>query len=320
MQVARRIDVHQHVVPPFWVQALEEHGGDPSGWHSPAWSPSDAIAFMDNQGIDTGILSLTAPAIAGWKGAERREMARRINEYTAGLVEKHPTRFGNFATLTLPDIDGALREMEYALDVLRADGVILLSNYENKYLGDPLFEQLWAELDRRNALVFVHPSKPAIPAIDGLPGPFVDYPFDTTRTAVHLVARGVPNRYRRLTIILSHAGGFLPYAAHRFAELMAAMTPDGPETNEILDTFQRFYFDTAMSSGPAALPSLLAFCGSRKVLFGSDFPYAPTSVSASFTRKLDEYAGFSPVDLDMINHGNAARLFSRLVRKSDAAQ
>jgi 6-methylsalicylate decarboxylase len=155
-----RIDVHQHVVPPFWAEALPAHGGDPSGWSSPAWTPENAVDFMDSQGIAIGILSLTAPGVTSWSGDERRDIARRVNEYTASLVAKRPDRFGNFVTLPLPDVEGALMELERAFRDLKADGVILLSNYEGRYLGDPAFEELWKELDRRKAVVFVHPGKP----------------------------------------------------------------------------------------------------------------------------------------------------------------
>jgi serine/threonine protein kinase len=125
MSAPHRIDVHQHAVPPLWAKALPTHGGDPSGMVVPQWSPESAIDFMDSQAIATGILSLTAPSVVRWDKSERREMARRVNEYTADLVAKRPDRFGNFATLPVPDVDGALREIEHALDTLRADGVIV---------------------------------------------------------------------------------------------------------------------------------------------------------------------------------------------------
>ena len=148
MNAPHRVDVHQHVVPPFWIEALPSHGGDPSGARAgdasspviPQWSSESAIAFMDSQEIATSILSLTSPGIVRWQEGERREMARRVNDYTADLVAKRPDRFGNFATVPLPDVDGALSEFEYALDTLRADGVILLGNYAEKYLGDASFE------------------------------------------------------------------------------------------------------------------------------------------------------------------------------------
>ncbi|QND83216.1 2-amino-3-carboxymuconate 6-semialdehyde decarboxylase [Chromobacterium vaccinii] len=311
MTATQRIDVHQHVVPPFWAEALPAHGGDPSGWKSPEWSPQSAIAFMDSQGIATGALSLTAPGVQGWSGQSKRDMARRVNEYTAGLVEHRPDRFGNFATVPLPDIEGSLREIEFAFDALKADGVVLLSNYRGQYLGDPAFEPVWAELNRRRATVFIHPGKPAIDAIAGMPSPLVDYPFDTTRTAVQMVLNGTLARHPDVNVILSHAGGFLPYASHRFAELAQGVRNDVPATEELLRLFQRFYFDTALASSPAALPSLTAFAGAGRILYGSDYPYAPASVGASFTAELDACAELSPAEHAAINHRNALALFPR---------
>src|SRR5260221_2804144 len=231
MSTTLRIDVHQHVVPPFWAKELRT---DPSGTVIPPWSPESAIDSMDSQEIATGILSLTAPSVVRWDKRERRDMARRVNEYTADLVAKQPDRFGNFATLPLPDVDGALRELEYALDTLGADGVILLANYAGKYLGDAAFEPLWAALDSRQATVFVDPGQPHLPTVAGVAGALVDYPFDTTRTAVQLVLNGIVDRYPRVRIILAHAGGFLPYASRRFAELARVFRPDAANPGALL--------------------------------------------------------------------------------------
>lgn len=319
MSNTHRIDVHQHVVPPFWAKELPTHGGDPSGTVIPQWSPARAIDFMDSQEVATGILSLTAPSVVGWDKSERREMARRVNEYTADLVVKRPDRFGNFATLPLPDVDGALRELEHGLDTLRADGVILLANYAGKYLGDAAFEPLWAELDRRHAVVFVHPGQPPLPTAAGVAGPLVDYPFDTTRTAVQLVLNGIVDRYPGARIILAHAGGFLPYASHRFAELARVFRSDAAHPADILASFQRFYFDTALSSGPAALPTLKAFAGSGRILFGSDFPYVSAGIAASFTAKLDAYDDLTADEHRAISHGNAWTLFPCLAPQHDTA-
>ena len=317
MTAAHRIDVHQHVVPPFWAHALPTHGGDPSGTVIPQWSPDSAIDFMDSQQVATGILSLTAPSVIGWDKSERRRMARRVNEYTADLVTKRPDRFGNFATLPLPDAEGALWELEHALDTLRADGVILLANYAGKYLGEAAFEPIWSELHRRHAVVFVHPGQPPLPTAAGVPGPLVDYPFDTTRAAVQLVLNGIVDRYPGARIILAHAGGFLPYASHRFAELARVFRRAAAKPADILATFQRFYFDTALSSGPAALPSLKASAGSGHMVFGSDFPYAPAGIGASFTAKLDAGNGLTADEHRAINHGNACTLFPRLARRTE---
>ncbi|WP_279626889.1 amidohydrolase family protein [Burkholderia lata] len=312
MSQTNRIDVHQHVVPPFWADKLATHGGDPSGTVIPDWSPQSAIEMMDQQGIATGILSLTAPSVVGWQQLERRTMAHRVNEYTAELVEKHPTRFGNFATLPLPDVDGALLELEYALDVLHADGVILLANYAGRYLGDPAFEPVLAELARRRAVVFVHPGQPPLPTIGGVAGPLVDYPFDTTRTAVQLVLNGTVERHAGTRIILAHAGGFLPYASFRFAELARVFDAGAAGPDTILEKFRGFYFDTALSASPATLTALKTFAGSERILFGSDFPYVSKEISGAFTHRLDGYTGLTPDERAAINHGNALQLFPRL--------
>src|ERR1700736_2270589 len=308
-----RIDIHQHIVPPFWAEALSAHGGDPSGWSSPAWTPENSIDFMDSQRIATAMLSLTAPGVTGWQGAPRRDMARRVNEFGAEVVARRPDRFGSFATLPLPDAEGAVRELEYSFDTLGVDGVVLLSNYAGHYLGDPALGPLWAELERRAAVVFVHPAKPAIPIIEGIPGPIVDYPFDTTRTAVQLVLNGVIARSPRVKIVLPHAGGFLPYAAHRFAELASAMRTDVPATADLLESFRSFYFDTALSSGPASLLALQSFARPGHILYGSDFPYAPASVVASFTAKLDSFEDLARETRAAIDNGGARQLFARLV-------
>jgi aminocarboxymuconate-semialdehyde decarboxylase len=306
-----RIDVHQHVVPPFWSAALERNGGDASGTVIPTWSPDAALAFMDTNRIQTGVLSLTAPGVVGWKDAERQSMARRVNEYVADLGIRHPQRFGSFATVPLPDVEGALSEVAYAFDQLKADGVILLSNYGGRYLGSPEFEPLWRELDRRAAVVFIHPAQPPMSRADGVNGALVDYPFDTTRTAVQLVLSGVVERYPNVRIVLSHAGGFIPYVSHRVAELASYFDPAAPDAEGMLDRFRRFYFDLALSSSPAALPTLLAFAGSDHILYGSDYPYAPAPISTRFATALDAFDGIDVDQRNAVDYRNAQKLLGR---------
>ncbi|HWW07150.1 amidohydrolase family protein [Collimonas sp.] len=312
MNSPARIDVHQHVIPPFWAEGLLERGGDPSGWKSPDWTPESAIAMMDDLGIATGVLSLTAPGVEAWQAQARPGMARDINDYLATLVSDNPQRFGGFAVLPLPDVDAALAEIAYSLDVLKADGVGVLSNYGDVYLGDPRFQPVWEELDRREAVVFVHPAKPAIAMLPGMPGPLMDYPYDTTRAAVQMVMTGYMAKFRKMKVILSHAGGFLPFISHRVGELVHGALDPSRSVECLLDDLQQFYFDTALSSGPAALPSLLAFAKPGHVLFGSDYPYAPQSVGASFTDKLDRYDAYKPGQLAAINNASAKLLFPRL--------
>jgi 6-methylsalicylate decarboxylase len=301
-----RIDTHQHLIPPAYRKLLDDRGLTAGGWPTPDWDPQAAISMMDSQTIATSILSLSAPGVHLADDAEGRTLARRVNEYHAGIVKNWPDRFGHFACLPLPDVDGAVAEAVYALDKLHADGVVLLSNASGKYLGDPDFEQLWAELDTRSAVVSIHPTEPPIQMLKGLPSPLLDYPFDTTRTAIHMVANGVMSRHTRIKVILSHGGGFLPYAAYRFvgaAQFNPNMTPEG-----IMVDMKRFYFDTALSSTTVALPSLLAFADPTHVTFGSDFPFAPSS---RFTATLDAYP-LNEKQRHAINRGNAEKLFPRL--------
>ena len=302
---ADRIDVHQHVLPPFWIDGLKQRH---SVHRPPAWTPEAAIACMDSRAITKGILSLTAPAISDWAENERPAIARSVNEYTAKVVGCWPERFGNFATLPLPDIDAALRELAYAFDTLAADGVVLLSNYSDRYLGDPWFEPLWSELNRREAVVFIHPTRSTLRELAGIPAPFLDFPCDTSRSANDMVLNGVLDRHRKMRVILSHAGGFVPYAAQRFAAC-AALMPGAAGPDVIVESFRRFYFDTALSSSRFTIPSLKAFADPSRIVFGSDFPYGPGGAAEQFTEMLDASALLSATERAAINRKNALTLF-----------
>ncbi|MEU7728144.1 amidohydrolase family protein [Streptomyces sp. NPDC040724] len=306
-----RIDVHQHVIPPDRSRAIADRAAA-LGWPVPAWDWQSAIAMMDRRSIATGILSYAAPLGAPGDLEGARASARDVNEFTAELVKDRPDRFGNFAVLPLPDVDGALEEAAHALDELGADGVMVLSNAHGRYLGDPEFEPLWAELDARGAVVLVHPTAPPGAMVPGLPSPLVDFPYDTARTALHLAVAGVPGRYPGLKMILPHAGGFLPYAAHRFAA--AARLRPGASPEDLLAELRRFYFDTAFCAGPASLPSLLAFAEPGHVLYGSDFPMVPEEWCSGFDDGLDGYPHWEDGQLHSIHRGNAEFLFPRLAR------
>jgi len=308
----RRIDVHQHLVPPRWAAWLRAKGvQDAGGRELPAWSAEEALAVMEAHGIAKAILSVSTPGVRPEPerrdDAEARAMARELNEFAAQVARAHPTRFGFFATLTLPDVDGALAEAAHAFDRLGADGVVLLANAQGHYLGRPEDEPLLAELDRRHSVVFIHPSTLPGPSVPGVPAFAADFLLDTTRAAYRLVQRGVPRRFPNLRIILAHAGGFLPYASHR---LMAALLAEGGRhPGELLDDLRSFWFDTALSGSPAALPSLLAFAKPGRVLFGSDWPYAPETAVSYFTGQLDAYAALDTDGHAAIDRDNACALF-----------
>ncbi|MGP3936823.1 amidohydrolase family protein [Nonomuraea sp. KM88] len=297
-----RIDVHQHMVHERYARWLRSHGVDaPGGRPLPSWSPHEALEFMDRQGIATGILSLTTPGAYLDDGADAAYVARESNEFVAGVVKEHPGRFGFLATLTLPGVRAAIIEAAHALDELAADGVMLLANSDGAYLGDPAFDPLMAALDERAAIVFVHPAQLPGPPVEGIPPFAADFLLDTTRAAFSLVKHDVPRRFPRIRFILSHAGGFVPYAAHRLA--LTVFNDTGRDPNQVLEDLSGFYFDTALSASPAALPSLLAFAKPGHVLYGSDWPFAPELAVAYFNTWATDEA---------INHGNARRLFPRL--------
>ncbi len=306
----QRIDVHTHLIPPFWAEELKSHGGDPSGWGAPDWSPEQLLRFMEDEQIAVSVLSLTAPGIEGWEGAARIDMARRVNDYGAQLMEQRPDRFGYFTTLALPDVDAALSEIERSLDVLHVDGVTLHSNYDGVYLSDPRFDPVWQELDRRSATVFVHPARPPqLPVLPGAPSPFADYPADTTRCALDLVLKGHRKRFASTKVILSHGGGYLPFAATRFAELGASLAKDrSPE--DIMTDIKSFYFDTALVA-PSGIPSLIGTVPLEQIVFGTDYPYASEEVSKTFDANLDHSTLLSPDQVNKINRG-AAKLIARL--------
>ncbi len=212
---AGRIDVHHHLVPPAYAALLRDRGRRPGDVDVPAWTPERSLRVMRRNGIATSILSLSTPGVWFDDPREARRLAREVNEYAGGVVADRPARFGFFATLTLPDVDGAIAEAEHALDLLGADGVVLLANHAGRYLADPEFDRLLAYLDEREAVVFVHPGElPAEPA-PGIPSFTADFLLDTVRAATGLVLSGALERHHRIRWILAHAGGFLPYIAHR---------------------------------------------------------------------------------------------------------
>ncbi len=266
---------------------------------------------MEEVGIKASVLSLTAPGIDGWKlGEERTDIAQRVNNYGANLVKEHPDQFGYMATLPLPDIQASLHEIRRAYDELRVDGISLHSNYDGVYLADSTFDPVWEELNRCKATVFIHPTTPhGVKVLKGIPGPVEDYPADTTRCALDLAYAGHPSRFGATNIILSHGGGFLPYAASRFAVLKHSLTP-AISAEEVTFALKSFYFDTALVA-PTGLPSLLAFAPRGHVVFGSDYCYAPPAACVTFTHSLDMYEGYKDDELDQINCG-ALALFPRL--------
>jgi predicted TIM-barrel fold metal-dependent hydrolase len=309
----KRIDVHQHFLPGRYLEWLASKGiGEGSGRKGgfPPWSPEMALELMDRQGIEKSIVSISTPGVSLSADpstfSDARKASRMVNEEGEKLVTAHPDRFGFFATLPLPDAEGSVAEACHALDHLGASGVIVMANNHGIYAGDPADEPLFQELNRRKALLFIHPSElPGPPATD-IPPYAADFLLDTSRAAYRLVTNGFIHRYPQVKIILAHAGGFVPYAAYRMAGSVSFQT--GRPLPEILADFRNFYFDTALSSSPAALPSLMAFAHPEHILFGSDWPFVPENGVAFFSGMLDQFEGLDEESCSSINRGNAEKL------------
>jgi predicted TIM-barrel fold metal-dependent hydrolase len=310
-----RIDVHHHIFPPEYLKALETLGiGHAGNISIPAWSPESAIALMDRNGIATGITSIAAPGVHFGNDAAARDLARRSNEYSARLVNDHPDRFGSFAVLPMPDAEGTLREIEYALDTLKLDGVVMLASMGNRYLGDQAFDAVFDELNRRKAVIFIHPTVPvSSEALKlALPGALIEFVFDTTRAVANLIYSGTLERNPDMKIILSHAGGTIPYVAWRLSlgstiPELAAKAPQGA-----LAYLKRLYYDTAMSANPYALNSLRELVDPSQILFGSDTPFLPEPLIGQVVNGLETYPGFDAAERGLIERGNGLSLFPRL--------
>ncbi|THW73148.1 amidohydrolase family protein [Aureobasidium pullulans] len=300
-----KIDTHHHFVPDFYAQAVESAGGDPSGWPTPKWSPAASESIMEQLGVKTTILSLTAPGACILEGQKSFDLARRCNEYCSELRDKSPRKWGFFAALpSLLNTEAALAEIAYALDVLHADGVTLFTRYGtgNTYLGHADIEPIWKELDRRQAVVFVHPTHPVdtTKVNESMPQPLIDYPHETTRTATDMIIAGTRRKYPDCKVILSHAGGALPY-------LIGRISNGSQHGQKAMADFKSFYYDLALSSSPSVLQLLLTM---------SDFPYAPPPSIKAFAEKLENFEMDSKVR-SKIHYGNALALLPRLAEKAN---
>ncbi|MEV8435849.1 amidohydrolase family protein [Actinosynnema sp. NPDC051121] len=308
------IDVHHHAVPPVYRAAMG--GIDPiPGVDYPTWEPDASLEVMDRNGITAALLSITAPGVAFAGPAAAPRLARQVNEYFAELVAAHPTRFGAFAVLPLPDVAAAKDELAHAVDQLGLDGVNVLTSYGGEYLGAPEFEPLFAELTERGVVVHVHPAAP--PARDlatfGLPPSLYEFTFETTRTAVSLLFNGVLDRLPDLRLILSHAGGTLPFLAKRltYGPTIGSYLRGKPPA-DVLASLRRLHYDIAMSATEFALPALTELAGADHVLFGSDYPFMPDWHTEENARGFAGYPGWTSAQRSRIASGNALELFPAL--------
>jgi predicted TIM-barrel fold metal-dependent hydrolase len=311
MAAPHRIDVHHHVTPPSLVTEKIRAGA--GGGPTYGWTLGKTLDDMEKGDVRGVVISLPHPIDVWPDPKDTRGITREWNDYVARLVHDHPGRFGQFAMLPILDIEGSLREIDYAYDVLKADGINLMTSIGDKWLGDPYYDPIFAELDRRKAVVYTHPAAPHCTAgvLPQVRDAVIEFGTDTTRAIARLLFSGSAQRFKDIRWIFSHAGGTAPFLAERlirFADTekgMAAQVPDG-----VLNYLQRFYYDTAQAAHPWALASLMRLVAISQVLFGTDFPWRTAAETAQGLKDF----GFSEADLRAIDCANAERLLPRWAR------
>lgn len=309
------IDTHHHILPDFFWQATENDRAPVGGLAPQRWSKETSLAFMDDAGIDVAILSVSTPGVHTGNRTKARNLARRCNEFSAEVVQSRRERFGAFACIPLPEIDASLEELSYSLDVLALDGVVVFTNSNGVYLGDPALEPVFEELERRKAVVYVHPNPSPDPAAHslGLPDNLLDFPTDTNRAVAQMHYTHRFARTPNVSYIFSHAGGSIPYLAARFAIVdEMGFIPGGDMRGAAADMFRHVFWDTALSSSDPVLRMLREVAGIDRVLYGTDFPYLRRDLAVNSKQRILQCAEVNELERRAILGGNALHLFPRL--------
>jgi predicted TIM-barrel fold metal-dependent hydrolase len=319
----KRIDTHHHILPPEFMADLRARNIDWTGTNSPVpqWNPNMTREVMERNGIAFAMTSVCAELVWNGEIEPAIKWARHCNDYMARLVQDDPNHFGGFATVPLPNTEAACREVEYALDKLKLDGVLLFSSVDGMYPGDPMFEELFQELNKRNAVVFIHPNTiPPGSDVPKLKFPYglIEFVFDTTRCVTNLLYSGTFARYPNVKYILSHAGGTVPYVAWRIANSRKVLpgiseesVPKGP-----LYYLQNLYYDTALSTSDFVMGALQQFVPKSHILFGSDYPMVPELAVKLETHDLENLKVIDDETRSDIYRNNAIALFPRLAKLS----
>jgi predicted TIM-barrel fold metal-dependent hydrolase len=302
-----RIDVHHHISPVPWVDALKKARPDSPPVNN--WTPQKSLDDMDQGGVATAIVSPTLPAV-GFLGAKDAAMvARASNEWTRKFADDHKGRFGMFAMLPMPHPDETLKEIEYSLDTLKADGVSFMTSYGDKYLGDAVFTPVMEELNRRKATAYTHPNDPAccVNNLAGFSPLFIEYGTDTTRTIASLIFTRTTARVPDINFIFSHAGGTVTSLTDRLTFQMMLFPKYQEFTGAgVMAELRRFFYDTAQAANPIAMASLTKMVATSQILFGTDYPYRTTAQQATELAKV-----FNAEDMRKIDRENALKLVPR---------
>lgn len=299
-----RIDTHSHFTVPSLRDEVMKAGQQPLL----SWTPQKTLDEMEEGGVATSILSVGDPGVWFGDNNKARAIARECNEFAAKMMSDFPGRFGLFTVLPLPDVEGSLREIEYAFDTLHADGVGIVSSYQGNYLGNDVFVPMMEELNRRKAVVYTHPLCAACasqPALKDGQNRGVEFVIDTTRTIVSILENGTPARFPDIKFIWSHGGGTVPYITGRLLGLNKKL-PKG-----VMYELQRFYYDTAQAFNAYTMPSFKKMVPVSQILFGTDFPLGGGS-AALVAKGLAANGGFTPAEMRMIDRDNALNLIPRL--------
>ena len=313
-----QIDLHSHIITPEYLAALERHNAlMDEGFPIPSWDAERNLDFMNRAAITTAVLTMPAPQPWFGDAKEAAAVCRSVNEECATLKARHPGRFLFCAALPLPDVESALEEARYALDVLGADGVKLATNAYGQYLGDPELDPLMAFLNERHAVIIIHPHKPsAVNAqlVASVPLASYEYLAETSRTVLNMIAHNVLVRYPNLRVVVPHCGSFLPNALPRFRSLLPVMVKQGiMQPVDVDANLARLYYDLAGAPTDDVLESLLTITTSDHILYGSDYPYVAEQVLIDGKKALAERLSRHGVDPQEVFSNNARRLFGEAI-------
>jgi 6-methylsalicylate decarboxylase len=306
-----RIDTHHHILPPEYVRLVgREAIGRPAPNGAPTWDVAASLQVMDENGVGAAVVSVSAPGIWFNDAGLATRLSRSCNEFAAQMVADHPQRFGFFAALPLPDIKASLAELGHAVAMLKCDGVGLMTNYGDRYLGDAAFRPVFEEINRLGLIVYVHPNTCScdVDVLPGIPSSMIEFPHSTSRTIVSLLASDSFTRWPNIRFIFSHAGGTMPFLVNRVNGQAITLG-----RQDWIDQLRKLYYDTAGSANVAAFGPLLKLVTSKQVVFGSDFPFNAAPAVKTAVGNLSTL-GLSDEELRDIESANARRLFQRFAQ------